>query len=69
MIEELKNIKWHVIGLSEMKRSGEGLTELNEGLWLYESDKLEDKPDSKGTAFLINKNVKDHRKSELTKKE
>ena len=32
LVEELDNIKWHVVGLCETKRRGEGLRELSEVL-------------------------------------
>ena len=37
LVEELGNIKWHVVGLCETKRRGEGLRELSGGSWMYET--------------------------------
>ena len=37
LVEELGNIKWHVVGLCETKRRGKGLRELSGGSWMYET--------------------------------
>ena len=62
LVEELGNIKWHVVGLCETKRRGEGLRELSGGSWigLYETGKTEESPNAKGLALLINKNFTDY---------
>ena len=60
LFEELGNIKWHVIGLCETKRRGEGLRELSGGSWMYETGKTEESPNAKGLALLINKNFTDY---------
>ena len=57
LVEELGNIKWHVVGLCETKRRGEGLSGVS---WMYETGKTEEKPNSKGLALLINKNFTDY---------
>ena len=58
LVEELGNIKWHVVGLCETKRRGEGLRELSVGggSWMYETGKTKENPNAKGLALLINKN-------------
>ena len=60
LVEELGNIKWHVVGLCETKRRGEGLRELSGGSWMYEAGKTEESPNAKGLALLINKNFTDY---------
>ena len=60
LVEELGNIKWHVVGLCETKRRGEGLRELSGGSWMYETGKTEENPNAKGLALLINKNFTDY---------
>ena len=42
LVEELGNIKWHVVGQWETKRRGEGLRELSGGSWMYETGKAEE---------------------------
>jgi len=56
--EEIKSLKWDIIGLTETKRKGEGLTQQKDGTWLYDAGKTENRPLSKGLAFLINKRLK-----------
>ena len=60
LVEELGNIKWHVVGLCETKRRGEGLRELSGGSRTYETGKTEEGPNAKGLALLINKNFTDY---------
>ena len=60
LVEELGNIKWHVIGLCETKRRGEGLRDLLGRSWMYEAGKTEENPNAKGLALLINKNFTDY---------
>ena len=60
LLEEITNLNWQIIGLSETKRTGEGLSQLPSGHWLYEKGKTEDNKDAKGIALLINKNFKDY---------
>ena len=60
LLEEVENLKWEVIGLCETKKSGEGLTELPDGTWLYESGKTEEMPQAKGMAFLVNRKFTDY---------
>ena len=55
LVEELGNIKWHVVGLCETKRRGEGLRELSGGSWIYETGKTEESPNAKGLALTPNK--------------
>ncbi|GFO44697.1 endonuclease-reverse transcriptase [Plakobranchus ocellatus] len=57
LLEELEQIKWHIIGLSETKRRGEGLSELPGGHWIFEKGKTKDNPTAKGVALLINRNM------------
>ena len=60
LVEELGKIKWHVVGLCETKRKGEGLRELSGESWMYEAGKTEENPNAKGLALLINKNSTDY---------
>ena len=60
LVEELGNIKWHMVGSRETKRRGEGLRELSGGSWMYEAGKTEENPNAKGLALLINKNFTDY---------
>ena len=60
LVEELDNTKWHVVGLCETKRRGEGLRELSGGSWMYETGKTEENPNAKGLVLLINKNFTDY---------
>lgn len=55
--EELKNIKWHIIGLCETRLPGERMATLKSGHILYQnnSDRIHHLG---GVAFLINKNIK-----------
>ena len=63
LVEELGNIKRHVVGLCKTKRRGEGLRELSGASWLYETGKkkqkkkTEENPNAKGLALLINKKL------------
>ncbi|GFO31492.1 endonuclease-reverse transcriptase [Plakobranchus ocellatus] len=57
LLEELEQIKWHIIGLSETKRRGKGLSELPGGHWIFRKGKTEDNPTAKGVALLINRNM------------
>ena len=59
LIKEIDNIQWSVVGLCETKRSGEGLTEMKDGSWIFECGRSEDRPEAKGIAILINKKFKD----------
>ncbi|GFO03532.1 endonuclease exonuclease phosphatase domain containing protein [Plakobranchus ocellatus] len=60
LLEELEQIKWHIIGLSETKRGGEGLSELPGGHWIFEKGKTDDNPTAKGVALLMNRNMTKH---------
>ena len=60
LLKELENTRWNVVGLSETKRPGEGLTEMRDGNWIFECGKTEDRPDAKGIAFLIHKDFKNY---------
>ena len=53
LLDEVKEIKWDIIGLWETKREGEGITELKGGTWLYNYGKTEDNTSAKGIGFLI----------------
>ena len=44
--EQLREIKWNIVGISETKRKGEGLTELEDGTWMYEAAKTKDEKKS-----------------------
>ena len=60
LVEELGNIKWHVVGLCETKRRGKDLENFSGGSWMYETGKTEENPNAKGLALLINKNFTDY---------
>ena len=66
LVEELGNIKWHVVGLCETKRRGKGLKKFRggggggKGSWMYEAGKTEETPNAKGLALLMNKNFTDY---------
>ncbi|GFN94211.1 endonuclease-reverse transcriptase [Plakobranchus ocellatus] len=57
LLEELEQIKWHVMRLSEIRRRREGLSELPRGHWIFEKGKAEGNPTAKGVALLINRNM------------
>ena len=59
LIKEIDTIQWSVVGLCETKRSGEGLTEMKDGSWIFECGRSEDRLEAKGIAILINKKFKD----------
>ena len=40
--EQLRKMKWNIVRISETKRKGEGLTELEDSTWIYEAAKIED---------------------------
>ncbi|GFO06969.1 endonuclease-reverse transcriptase [Plakobranchus ocellatus] len=56
LLEELEEIKRHIIGLSENKKR-RGLSELPGGHWIFEKGKTEDNPTANGVALLINRNM------------
>ena len=60
--EQLREIiKWNIVGTSETKRKGEGLTELEDGTWMYyKAAKTEDAKNRKGMALLVHKDFKDY---------
>ena len=58
--EQLREIEWNIVGISETKRKGEGLTELEDGTWMYEAAKTEDAKNRKGMALLVYKDFKDY---------
>ena len=58
--EQLREIKWNIVGISETKRKGEGLTELEDGTWMYEAAKTDDEKNRKGMALLVHKDFKDY---------
>ena len=60
LIEELGNIKWHVVGIRETQIRREGLREFSVGSWMYEAGKTEENQMQKGLALLINKNFSDY---------
>ena len=53
--EELKNVNWDIIGLSEVHRKGEELTILNSGHHFYYIGPKDQ--NSKGVGFLVNKSI------------
>ena len=53
--EEIRNIKWDIIGLSETRRAGESATQLASGNMLYISGKRIS--GQSGVGFLINRNM------------
>ena len=58
LIDEVDQIKWDVIRLSETYRKGKGWSEIK-GYWMYEIGKTEENPDAKGLAFLIHLKITD----------
>ncbi|XP_072041043.1 craniofacial development protein 2-like [Amphiura filiformis] len=60
LIDELRDLKWDIIGLSETKRAGEGIEELKGGVWLYNHGKTEDNRNAKGIGFMIHPKFKDY---------
>ena len=54
LVEELGNINWHVVGLCEAKRRGEGLRELSGGRGCMKLEKNRGKPKCK-SAGTFNK--------------
>ena len=55
---EIRNVKWDIIGISEVRRPGEELIELRSKHLLYSYGK--EKVKQSGVGFLINKNLKDN---------
>ena len=55
LMEEIENIKWHIIGLSEVRRNGELLMNIKEGYLLYHKGRDDIK--QSGVGFLINKEI------------
>ncbi len=53
LLDEVKDIKWDIIGLCETKRERECITDLKGGTWLYNYEKTEDNTSAKGIGFLI----------------
>ena len=54
-MEEIENIQWHIIGLSEVRRNSELLMNIKEGHLLYRKDRDDIK--QSGVGFLINKEI------------
>ena len=54
---ELKYIKWDIVGLSEVKRSGEELIELRNGSMFYYKGR--DSDSNSGVGFIVNRSIKD----------
>lgn len=52
----LKNIKWSIIGMSEVRRLGENIEDYGEFILYYKGDT----PGKYGIGFLIRKELKDH---------
>ena len=59
-MDELKEFKWDVTGLAETKREGQGIEELQGGIWLYNHGKTEEDKDAKGIGFLIHPRITKH---------
>ena len=59
-MEELVDFNWSIIGLSETKSGGVGLTELKGGSWLYNQGKTPDNKNAKGVGFLIHASFKNY---------
>ena len=57
LMHEVKDMKWDVVGLSEVRRPGENLIETKEHHLLFHKGKESLK--QSGIGFLINKNIKD----------
>lgn len=53
--EELSKIKWHIVGLAEVRRHGENLENLQSGNLLYTRGKEHDS--QSGVGFLIHKDI------------
>ena len=58
LLQEIENIKWHVFGLSEVRRTGENLIETKEHHLFYHKGKENYK--QSGVGFMVNKELKDH---------
>lgn len=56
--EELKHIRWHVLGLSEIRREGEDTLTLESGHIMYYREG--DNPSQGGVGFLVNKVLTDN---------
>jgi hypothetical protein len=54
--KELDLIKWDIVGLSEVRRRGEELTELRSGSMFYYKGRENDS--NSGVGFLVNRNIK-----------
>ena len=59
LVEQTENIKWDIVGLCETYRKGEGSVVVKNGHMLFEAGKTEERPKTKGLAFLIHRNIKD----------
>lgn len=56
LVLALDNIKWSIIGLSEVRRYGEKIEEFNKFIFYYKGET----PGKYGVGFLIKKELKDH---------
>ena len=64
LLHEIKHIKWHIIGLSEVRKIGNSLIEVDDNLLYYHGH--ESKKQS-GVGFLINSSIKNHVKKFASK--
>ena len=64
LLHEIKHIKWHIIGLSEVRKMGNSLIEVDDKLLYYHGH--ESKKQS-GVGFLINSSIKNHVKKFASK--
>ena len=56
LTEELQNIKWHIIGMSEVRRKSENVISMNESKHLFYYRGKENEKTS-GVGFLVNSNI------------
>ncbi len=60
LLDELTDFNRDVIGLAETKRGGQGIEELQGGIWLYNNGRTDDDKEAKGIGFLIHSRITDY---------
>ena len=60
LVEGTGNIRWHVDGLCDTKRRGEGLRDFSGWSWMCEAGKTEETPNAEGLVLTINKTFTDY---------
>ncbi|XP_072046970.1 craniofacial development protein 2-like [Amphiura filiformis] len=60
LLDEIQEFKWDIIGLAETKREGQGIVELQGGMWLYNHGKTEEDTEAKGIGFLVHPKLTDY---------